>query len=82
MKAVIMLDVPVYQENKPVNVYFRDSMSKEGVCVKNPIIYCKDCKYYRAGENEKEKWQLCLKHADNTDPDNFCSWAVDRKVLL
>lgn len=32
MKAVIKLDVPDFQIDQPVTVYFKDTMQKTGVC--------------------------------------------------
>ena len=32
MKAVIKLDVPEYQIGREVSIYFKDTMSKRGVC--------------------------------------------------
>ena len=46
MKAVIRLDVPDWQIGQEVAVYFPDTMRKHGVCEKDEIIMCKDCKHW------------------------------------
>ena len=32
MKAVIRIDVPEYQKGEPVNIIFKDTMLKRGIC--------------------------------------------------
>ena len=40
------------------------------------IVRCKDCQFHYAGENEVDAWDRCRLHSINTEPDNYCSWAV------
>ena len=47
MKAIIRLDVPEFQIGQSVNVYFKDTMMKTGVCEKEELVRCKDCKHAR-----------------------------------
>ena len=43
MKAVIKLDVPDFQIGQEVMVYFKDTMTKHGICEADTIVCCKDC---------------------------------------
>ena len=48
-----------------------------------PIIRCKDCKYYDYGENPSETWSVCTAHINcyiETCADNFCSWAERKDI--
>ena len=45
MKAVIKLDVPEWQIGQETTVYFPDTMMKHGICQKDEIVRCKDCKH-------------------------------------
>ena len=40
------------------------------------IVRCKDCQFHYAGENEVDAWDRCRLHSINTEPNNYCSWAV------
>ena len=42
------------------------------------LIRCKDCQFNYVGENEVDAWDRCRLHSINTEPDNYCSWAVVR----
>lgn len=46
------------------------------------VIRCKDCRWYKVGENEVDSWKLCghpcREYEDVTD-DDFCSWAERRE---
>ena len=43
MKAIIELDVPVFQIGQEVTVFFKDTMQARGVCIASPIVRCLDC---------------------------------------
>ena len=38
-----------------------------------PIVRCKECIYWKSGENECDKWEHCILHNIGIDPDSFCS---------
>lgn len=47
VRAVIKLEVPEYQIDQPVTVYFKDTMRKYGICDREQTQgTCKDCKYH------------------------------------
>lgn len=47
VRAVIKLEVPEYQIDQPVTVYFKDTMRKYGICDKEQEKgTCKNCKYH------------------------------------
>ena len=37
-----------------------------------PVIRCKDCKYYQPGRNE---WLWCMMNHHYTDAGKYCAWA-------
>lgn len=42
------------------------------------LTRCENCTFYDAGENEVDAWMRCKLHCFNTEPDNYCSWAVEK----
>lgn len=47
------------------------------------IVRCKDCRWYKAGKNEVDSWQLCghpCRDYENVTDDDFCSWAEMRDI--
>ena len=68
MKAVIKLDVPEWQIGQETTVYFPDTMMKHGICQKDEIVRCKDCKYHG---NINEDYCQCLEQETNND---FFCW--------
>lgn len=78
MKAVIKVDVPGWQIGKSAHVYFPDTMEKHGICEKQEIVLCEDCKYWQ-DNNDGYPHIGCKWREDETpDPDDFCS-AGERK---
>ena len=43
-----------------------------------PIVRCKECIYWKSGENECDKWEHCILHNICIGPYSFCSYG-DRK---
>ena len=75
MKAVIRLDVPEWQIGQETTVYFPDTMMKHGICQKDEIVRCKDCKrkYY-----ELQDGRIVCTHIDSNGNDEhggdwFCA---------
>ena len=46
MKGIIEVDVPGWQIGQEATVYFKDTMQTKGVCRKEQIVRCGDCKYH------------------------------------
>jgi DNA-directed RNA polymerase subunit RPC12/RpoP len=68
MKAIIKLDVPEWQIDQEVSVYFKDTMMKRGICepektgmwivldeCANEGIYCSECNHKIFDSPEKPK---------------------------
>ena len=43
------------------------------------LVRCKDCQFHYDGENKVDVWDTCRLHSINTEPDNYCSWAVTNR---
>ena len=73
MKAVIKLDVPDWQIDSPVTIYFKDTMVKRTVCEKE--ICCKDCVHYHNDHEEYKQTGVgfCHKHWMYTSDDWYCA---------
>ena len=61
MKAIIRLDVPDWQIDQDVSVYFPDTMVKHSKCElekeHKPIVYCIDCRHADISPNGLIKCQ-------------------------
>ena len=73
MKAIVKLNVPEFQIGQEVTVFFRDTMTKKGICEAGEIVRCKDCKHY----NHEKKWCQHIMSANNGDW--FCADGERRK---
>ena len=45
------------------------------------LIMCRNCSFHRTGENEVEGWSDCCLHSIHVLENDWCSWAVKRKVI-
>ena len=44
------------------------------------LIMCRSCTFHRAGANELEAWSDCCLHSMHVSENDWCSWAVKKKV--
>lgn len=54
-----------------------DQLQRQFYC-SGELVRCRDCQFHYVGENEVDAWDRCRLHSINTEPDNYCSWAVVR----
>ena len=48
-----------------------------------PVVRCKDCRYFKTGENERESWSICVRKIVypyvDVEPSNYCSYGERRE---
>ena len=44
-----------------------------------PIVRCKECIYWKSGENECDKWEHCILHNICIGPYSFCSYGERKR---
>ena len=44
-----------------------------------PIVRCKECSYWKSGENECDKWEHCILHNICIGPHSFCSYGYRKE---
>ena len=43
------------------------------------IVRCKECIYWKSGENECDKWEHCILHNICIGPHSFCSYGYRKE---
>ena len=62
----------------PTRDEFVEFIKKQPTIEAEPIVRCKECIYWKSGENECDKLEHCILHNICIGPYSFCSYG-DRK---
>ena len=63
-----------WDDISPTRDEFVEFIKKQPTIVAEPIVRCKECIYWKSGENECDKWEHCILHNIGIDPNSFCSY--------
>ena len=67
-----------WDDISPTRDEFVEFIKKQPTIEAEPIVRCKECIYWKSGENECDKWEHCIFHNICIGPHSFCSCG-DRK---
>ena len=67
-----------WDDISPTRDEFVEFIKKQPTIEAEPIVRCKECIYWKSGENECDKLEHCILHNIGIDPNSFCSYG-DRK---
>lgn len=56
-------------ESNPQDKFFDDCPLPDAV----PVVRCKDCLFWKSGENECESWEWCMMLNRDMPPHAFCN---------
>lgn len=67
-----------WDDISPTRDEFVEFIKKQPTIEAEQIVRCKECIYWKSGENECDKWEHCILHNICIGPYSFCSYG-DRK---
>lgn len=60
-----------------------DALREALELVPEAVVRCKDCRYLKTGENERESWSICVRKIVypyvDVEPNDYCSYG-ERKT--
>ena len=68
-----------WDDISPTRDEFVEFIKKQPTIEAEPIVRCKECIYWKSGENECDKWEHCILHNIGIDPNSFCSYGEREK---
>ena len=63
-----------WDDISPTRDEFVEFIKKQPTIEAEPVVRCKDCIYWKSGENECDKWEHCILHNIGIGPNSFCSY--------
>lgn len=63
-----------WDDISPTRDEFVEFIKKHPTIEAEPIVRCKECIYWKSGENECDKWEHCILHNIGIGPNSFCSY--------
>ena len=63
-----------WDDISPTRDEFVEFIKKQPTIEAEPIVRCKECIYWKSGENECDKWEHCILHNICIGPHSFCSY--------
>ena len=68
-----------WDDISPTRDEFVEFIKKQPTIEAEPIVRCKECIYWKSGENECDKWEHCILHNICIGQPSFCSYGYRKE---